>query len=107
MMTKCDKCKGTGVRPTRRDKHHPCRKCNGSGWLGIDSSLSTQHRPGSMEKVAVLEQRYADGKPLFHPDDATCLMARMQRASGIQECSTASLASRIGFAVTGLIGWDQ
>jgi len=106
-MTPCDRCNGVGIKATRKDKHRPCPKCNGSGWLGIDSSVPTQHRAGSPEKVAVLEQRYADGKPLFHPDDASCLMSRMQSASGIQECSTAWFASRIALAVDGLIGWDQ
>ena len=94
-MTPCDRCNGVGIKATRRDKHHPCRTCNGSGWLGIDSSVPTQHRPGSPEKVAVLEQRYADGQPLFQDGDSIAVMPRRRFGTGIQMCSTQRLPARL------------
>lgn len=35
----------------------------------IDPTKPTGARPGSEQKVQVLEARYAAGTPLFHPDD--------------------------------------
>lgn len=34
----------------------------------------TNALPGSEEKIAVIEERYENGHPLFHPADRTCLI---------------------------------
>ena len=34
---------------------------------------ATAAKPGSIEKLRVMAQRYGAGQPLHHPSDATCL----------------------------------
>ena len=37
---------------------------------------ATEAKPGSIEKLRVMAERYRAGQPLHHPSDATCLNHR-------------------------------
>ena len=69
----CGSCGGAGMKAGRRKKHDSslCDECEGVGWFGIDSFRPTQARPGTEDKVAVMAQRYRDGRPLWDEQDAT------------------------------------
>lgn len=55
--------------PGVRDLYPPARP-RGVGHSEAAVPAPTAARPGSPEKVAVLEQRARDGQALFHTDDA-------------------------------------
>ena len=38
-----------------------------------NQTKATAAKPGSIEKLRVMAQRYGAGQPLHHPSDATCL----------------------------------
>ncbi len=42
----------------------------------------TQARPGSEEKIRVMEHRYETGQPIFHKDDAQVRLDRMDGGYG-------------------------
>lgn len=46
---------------------------------GIDPAAPTDHKPGLMQKVLVLEARYASGEPLWHDSDESIVANEQER----------------------------
>lgn len=46
-----------------------CAHCGGQGWFGIDPHMPVQAGAGSVQKVAMLSVRYANGIPLWDQRD--------------------------------------
>lgn len=73
MATRCEDCFGRGHTPQVSAGGLPsvsCDACGGRGWFDIKPCQPTQAPPGTVEKVAVMQARYANGQEIFNPADA-------------------------------------
>ena len=68
---KCGYCGGTGIEGARQAGFQviTCSHCRGDGWFGISSRSRTTAMPGSDVRIAVMQVRYNQQQPLWHPDD--------------------------------------
>src|SRR5690242_7031685 len=48
--------------------------------------IPTNARPGSEEKIAVMESRAAKGQQIFHPEDATCFVSFSTNGERSEKC---------------------
>lgn len=82
---KCSRCENP-----REGRHKTCSRCRKGEcverggaemeWdntlpavppvIDVDGGEPTEHRPGTIDKVAVMSERYSRGLPLFLPEDS-------------------------------------